>query len=346
MASVDSREPERTRGGSPLLGPSTRPSILLVEDDPDNLELLEALLSTRYAVRRATSGEQAAELAQGHTPDLILADLCLPRMNGLEMLDVLRSDPRTQAVPVIFLSGHRDEQRVVRALEHGAADFIAKPPAFRELFARVDRTLREAHHRVTLEELATTDALTGLYNFRALASRVDEEMGRAVRYGYAISCVMLDLDRLKSLNDEHGHGTGNRALAAVGELLRGDLRGADFAARYGGDEFLVLLPHQAPAEAKVFADRFRSALRELVLESESGEPISGLTVSAGVAGHLPGGPALETGGALLRAADLALYEAKRSGRDRVVMHEHALAPEPSRGHPPGTGFPAGGRPSR
>lgn len=310
-----------------------RPRVLLVEDDGDSLEILGELLTARYEVFTANTAEQALTIAAERLPDVVVADVCLPRMDGLAMLDALQRDPATSEVPVVFLSARRDEGLVVDCFERGAADFIPKPPAHQELFARIDRTLRERRRRERLEEMAQTDALTGLFNFRALGHRLEEEFQRATRYQHPVSVAMIDLDHLKDLNDRFGHAAGNQAIAAVGRLLRADLRQADFAARYGGDEFIVLLPHQEPGDAEVFAERLRSHLREVPITDGRGDPVDlRLTASVGIAG-LSEVFRVGSGEALLRAADLALYEAKRRGRDRVALYGREVAASGHSPHP-------------
>jgi two-component system cell cycle response regulator len=311
-----------------------RARVLLVEDDADSLSILCELLNSRYDVLCAQDGEQALAIAQSEQPDMMIADVYLPRMDGLALMEALRQDPRTHELPVVFLSGRREERLVVQCFERGAADFVAKPPSSRELFARIDRVVRESKRRAALEELAQTDALTGLANFRALSSRLIEEFKRAERYGHPLSAVMIDLDRLKQLNDRLGHREGNRAIAALGQQLRADLRQTDFAARYGGDEFLVLLPHHTADDAARFADRLRADVREVQLRDADGHPVDfPVTLSVGVAGHRPEAP-LEGPEMLLHNADVALYEAKRRGRDQVVVFGRELVAEEHKAHPP------------
>lgn len=325
-AAADERAPVEPRR-------ELRPRVLLVEDDPDSLELLGELLNSRYEVFTATTAEQALSIAAQRLPDVIVADVCLPRMDGLAMLEALQQDPATSEVPVVFLSARREERLVVDCFERGAADFIAKPPPYHELFARIDRTLRERRRREHLEEMAQTDELTGLFNFRALGHRLEEEFQRATRYHHPVSVVMIDLDHLKDINDRHGHAAGNQAIAAVGRLLRADLRQADFAARYGGDEFIVLLPHQEPGDAESFAERLRSHLREVRIRDERGTEVDlQLTASVGVAG-LSEDFRVDSGETLLRAADLALYEAKRRGRNQVALYGREVAAGRDSAHP-------------
>ncbi len=301
------------------------PLLLLVDDDPAGREALEELLQMRYAVLSAGDGERAIELACEHTPDLIVMDVVMPKLSGVGAFEALLNDPRTADIPVIFLSAHPDEGTTALCLNRGAADYVPKPASARELFARIDRALRETRHRRTLQAMAETDALTGLANFRALNARLDQELKRAIRYHYPLSAVMLDLDNLKLLNDRFGHDAGNQAIVALARHLRDNLRETDFAARFGGDEFAVLLPHQTATEAAVFAERIRSGLRAVRFQSDSGLPGQdlSLTVSAGVACH-GSGESRGTSEDILQAADAALYRAKRGGRDRVLIADSGI----------------------
>jgi len=296
------------------------PLVLLVDDDPDSREALAELLSTRFAVVSAADGEQAIDLARERAPDLIVMDVVMPRLSGVGAFEALLNDPRTAEIPVIFLSAHTDEGTTALCLNRGAADYVAKPASGRELFARIDRALRETRERHALQAMAQTDALTGLANFRALSARLDQEIKRASRYHYPLSAVMIDLDNLKTLNDRFGHETGNRAIVALARHLRDNLRETDFAARFGGDEFVVLLPHQTAPDAAIFAERIRAGMRDLHFRADpaAGAEETKLSVSVGVAcrgAQDPRGPSED----LLRAADAALYHAKRSGRDRVQI---------------------------
>ncbi len=298
--------------------------VLVVDDDASSRGGLCELLSDKYLVHEATDGEGALESARELRPDLIILDVYLPNLDGISTYSALLQDPRTQEIPVIFISGQRDDLPV-RCLEMGGADFVVKPLDGRELVARVERTLRASQERSLLRELAQTDALTGLANFRALQTQFDQEHKRALRYRYPISVVMLDLDHLKTINDRFGHEAGNRAIVAVAAHLKQSLRETDFAARFGGDEFFVVLPYQTPLEASVFVDRLRATLPALTLVGANDDVFElPLTLSCGVAGHSAHAPK-ETGEELLRCADLALYQAKRAGRNRSVSFDDEAA---------------------
>jgi diguanylate cyclase (GGDEF)-like protein len=243
-------------------------------------------------------------------------DIGLPRLDGFGALEALRSDPSTADLPVILVSGHGDDLTRARSLDLGAIDFLQKPYSERELRARIERTLRLARRQSQLQALAETDALTGLANRRAFRSRLALEVKRARRYGTPLACVMVDLDHLKPVNDEYGHEAGDRALAALAAVLRAELRETDLGARYGGDEFVALLPHTAAAEGRSLAERIADRLRHTRFEAGGGT--LGLQASFGVAELGPGSPE-DAAEALLRDADAALYDAKRGGRDRVAV---------------------------
>lgn len=294
---------------------SGRTKILVVEDDDDARQLLCEILAEAHEVSSASTAETGLERAFDQRPDLVLLDLFLPGMNGFQALELLQGDPRTASIPVLFLSAEADDRLRVRGLELGAADFVVKPYSAVELLARVERTLRAAKQGEHLRALAETDALTGLPNYRALLARLEEEVKRAERYRHPLSLVMLDLDGLKAINDELGHAAGNAAIVALGQAVAAQLRETDFAARYGGDEFVVLLPHASAAQAAELAERLRRAMRMIRFNG-----YSSLRGSFGVASLES--PIFEAEAApdqLLRAADAALYRAKREGRDRVCV---------------------------
>ncbi|WP_267968672.1 diguanylate cyclase [Myxococcus stipitatus] len=309
-----------------------RSLVLIIEDDAGVLESLSDLLASRFDVLSAGDAGVGVDLAREHRPDLILLDRFLPSGDGLAVLETLQQDSRTEPVPVIFLTGDADEATLERCLEMGAVDFIHKPASARELMARIDRALRQSEQQRRLQILAQTDGLTGLANFRALTVRLEEEFRRAQRYQYPLSVVVIDLDHLKAINDGMGHDVGNRAILALANQLKGNLRESDFAARFGGDEFIALLPHQTAQEAAVFAERIRAGLRTVGMQRSDGRPAPfGLSVSVGIADHTLEVPREDTD-ALMKAADAALYEAKREGRDRVVVFGKPASHPPMQRH--------------
>ena len=304
-----------TAGAGPA--PGARPRILVAEDNDDEREAIAAGLESDYEVAVVADGNQALASARLGIPDLVVLDLRLPGIDGLAVLDALRGDLNTAEVPVILLSGQADDATRVRALDLGAADFVQKPASLQELRARIERTLRLTRRQTHLRALAQTDALTGLANLRAFRSRLDDEVRRARRYGTSLTCIMADMDHLKPVNDAFGHGAGDRAIAAVAEVLRSQLRATDLGARYGGDEFVLLLPHTSAGDGRILAERLchRLASAELPV----GDRKVSLRTSFGLAelGPVAGS---DDGAELVRHADEALYAAKRSGRGRVEIH--------------------------
>jgi diguanylate cyclase (GGDEF)-like protein len=187
------------------------------------------------------------------------------------------------------------------------------------------QTARDVRRVAVLEEQSITDPLMGVYNRRHLERRLDEEMGKALRYGLTLAALLLDLDHFKSINDVHGHAVGDEVLRALGHLMLDAVRKADIVTRYGGEEVLVLAPHTSLAEGRLLAERLRAGVASKPLvrgsETKDGKPLYA-TVSIGVAAL---GPDIKDAPSLLKAADDALYRAKREGRNRVVTADEAEA---------------------
>jgi two-component system cell cycle response regulator len=294
-----------------------RPRLLLAEASGSGE--LARVLERWYEIVPARGTLETLSRAGELNADVVVLEAISDGTDAANVLVQLRASPETEALPVLVLAHPYDERDAVRCLEIGATDYLPRNLSHRDVAARVAKALRESRQRLQLANWARTDPLTGLANYRALRERAAEEFSRASRYEYPLSAVMLDLDNLKAINDRFGHEAGNRALLALTGTLRESLRQTDFAARYGGDEFFVLLPHQTPAESAVVVERLRRLLASIELRGPDGKtlPIR-LSASAGIAGHGPPESRhdYET---LLNLADAALFEAKRAGRDRVVV---------------------------
>ncbi|MQA91915.1 MAG: diguanylate cyclase [Gemmatimonas sp.] len=303
--------------------------ILVVDDHPDNVEIINARLSSRgYAIETASNGEEALERVRENPPHLILLDVMMPVMDGFEVSRRIKKDPSLPFIPIILVTARGDTEDKVEGLDAGADDYLTKPVNFPELEARVrsmlrikrlqdeldqkNRQLEEANRR--LRQLSITDGLTGLYNHRHVHELLHEETERRKGGGDDVSVVMLDLDRFKALNDTHGHPTGDVVLSETASILRENAREVDMIGRYGGEEFIAILPGTNEVAAAQFAERVRSALESYVFEHE-GKQIR-MTVSAGVASVK--GSRIDVPDELIKRADEALYEAKESGRNRVV----------------------------
>jgi diguanylate cyclase (GGDEF)-like protein len=292
-----------------------RSRILIVEDDAETaFALAETLRDEGYRVDRAADGAECLRRALEKSPDLVLLDVNLPGMNGFDTAAFLRRAAPTRAVPILFLSGMDGLPARVRdeRLEH--VDFMPKPFTLDELLARIQLSIGEGRDRESLKRAAEQDELTGLGNLRLLRERLATERTRFSRYGHALSIAMLDVDKLKMINDERGHLAGSNALRAIASVLRRQARDTDVVVRYGGDEFVALLPHTGLAEAQTFG---RRVLAELAGLDAEGLPI---TLSVGVAA-LTNPRSRETAEQLLARADRAAYRAKEAGGNQIALDE-------------------------
>ncbi len=298
--------------------------ILVVDDVSQNLQVVGSILDEiGYATTFATSGEQAIKRVKTAKPDLILLDLMMPEMNGLEVCQSLKSDPLNQEIPIIFVTASNEKEHLIQAFEQGAVDYVTKPFSVPELLARVKTHLELKHTQdqlkkalLELEKLATTDSLTGIYNRRQLFVIGEQELQRSYRNNRPLSLLLLDLDYFKKINDLYGHSIGDQALILMAQTTLKSLRNSDFFCRFGGEEFVVILPETTLSEASEIAERLRFNLAEVSLFSQS-ETIS-FTVSIGVTSSTPSPCAFDL---LLNRADQALYQAKHQGRNRVVTYQ-------------------------
>ena len=307
--------------------------ILVIDDDPETCRMLR----TNFAGRQmefhgSLSGEDGIRKAVEIQPDVILLDLIMPGIDGIEAADRLKGNPRTVFTPVIFLTSCRSTEHKVKAFRAGADDFVTKPFDFDEVEARIDSQLKRRdmllgmsskidHLTGDNQELETQLALddkTGLFNFREFRRKLREEWMRSERYGAPLSLVMFDLDDFKKFNDTYGHPAGDVALREFATLLTGGARATDTVARYGGEEFAMILPHTDIIMATRVAERIRAAVADF--QFESGDAPARMTVSGGVAAY-PTTGAVDSVDSLVEHADRALYRAKELGKNRVESAE-------------------------
>lgn len=297
-----------------------RRKILAVDDDPESLRIVRKALEWEgYIVETATSGEEAITKIMKWSPHLVLLDVSMPGLNGIQTLQFLRSS--TEYVSTIFLSAHSSPEAIVQGLDAGADDYICKPFVPTELLGRIRCHLRIkdirdelARANSRLKELVDTDDLTGLFNMRSLYEKLDYELDRASRYNRSVAVIMMDMDYFKSVNDENDHLFGSFVLSQVGKLIRENMRKVDFAARYGGDEFLIVLTEIHSEGALIFAERLKKLIEGWIFKNDRHE--KKLTASIGLAVTPPGQKDVDAR-SIVRAADRALYKAKESGRNRV-----------------------------
>lgn len=302
--------------------------ILVVDDSPDNVEIIATRLRYRgYDILEATGGEEALKLVGEAMPDLVLLDVMLPGMDGYEVARRIKTDPSLPFVPIILVTARDSTQDKVAGLDAGADDYLTKPINFPELEARVRSMLRikqlqddVEEKNQELEQLSISDGLTGLFNHRHMHEVLHEEFERSKRTEEPLSVVMFDLDHFKEVNDTHGHPVGDRVLQELATILRDTAREIDKLGRYGGEEFMAILPDTGADAATTFAERVRARVERHPFAVGPTEALN-MTLSAGVATYPDAG--VSDPRALIRGADQGLYAAKRQGRNRVTRYgEH------------------------
>ena len=291
------------------------PKILVVDDTEENVEILNELLGEEYDVLSALDGEFAIEIAHEDGPNLILLDIMMPDPDGFEVCRRLKEDPETENIPIIFITAKTDENSIEKAYDIGGIDYITKPFKPKELMAKVKRELKLQELYRQLELSATTDPLTKLYNRRYFTDTSRQLLNLARREKQRMSLIMLDIDKFKSVNDTYGHKAGDEVIVSLADTILLGKRKSDFACRYGGEEFVVVLPDTTIEGAKGLAEKIRENVEKKAVETE-GRSIA-FTVSIGVSEIDVGKEAnIEAG---LKRADEALYEAKKGGRNKVAV---------------------------
>jgi diguanylate cyclase (GGDEF)-like protein len=285
--------------------------ILVMEDDP-SLASYYAMLLRDAGMETFTVSDPllALEALAEFSPDLILMDIYMPKCTGAELAEVIRQHAVYGALPIVFLSAEDDADVQYAALRRGGDDFLTKPVNARTLIRAV--SIRAQRTRL-MRKMMVCDAMTGLLNHRRIREMLIGEVVRARRANTSLSIAMLDLDHFKSINDRFGHIAGDRVIQSLVRLLRQRLRGSDLVGRYGGEEFLVILPDCQRVAAWQLIDDIRARFARIAHFSEAPEQVFSASLSAGLAEF----PLVDTAENLLLAADNALYEAKRQGRDRV-----------------------------
>ena len=290
-------------------------SVLIVDDEQANCLTLIHILNPNYTVYVRKNGREAIEAAEELLPDVILLDILMPEMDGYEVFAALRSSDRTKNIPIIFITGLSDAGHERKGLALGAVDYITKPFFSEIVELRVKNQIQIVNQIRTIERLSMTDQLTGLHNRRSFDTRFDVEWKRALREREPISILVMDIDKFKTYNDTYGHQRGDVALQSFAKTFVETLkRPGDFAARWGGEEFIALLPNTDAQGALFIAEQIREQIQEMALPSPDGLGVK-ITVSIGVNTRLHGdGDATNE---FFSRADEALYTAKEKGRNRV-----------------------------
>lgn len=295
-----------------------RQTILIVDDEPNNIEVLNGVLGEDNDILFATSGKDAMDIACNQVPDLILLDIMMPDIDGYEVLTQLKADSKTNDIPVIIVTGKDLEEDESRGLNAGAVDYITKPIRTSIVKARVHNHLELKRYRDSLKTLSTIDGLTGLSNRRRLDEMLNIEWSRARRNQTPISLLLMDIDFFKSYNDHYGHLDGDDCLRNVtrkiAEVAR---RPTDVAARYGGEEFVLLLPDTAAEGALKAAQNVQGKIETLNQPHAYSSVADHVTLSIGIATIIPDDSL--TPSDLIKSADEMLYAAKQGGRNQIKI---------------------------
>lgn len=302
--------------------------VLLVDDNPLNMQVAgRALQKEGYDLHIVGSGSAALELIKKIDFDLILMDIMMPHMDGFETYGEIKQIKNCEHIPLIFLTARTDIESVVRGFELGAVDYIRKPFNELEMKARVkthvelkkireeleqkNQRLKEAYEQ--LEIVATTDMLTKLMNRREMLKRIEHERARHVRNKQPFAIAVADIDYFKKVNDTYGHECGDLVLMSVANILQAGVRGQDCVGRWGGEEFLIMLPDTGVEGAALLAERLRYKVEDSAVAY--GHARVRVTLTFGICVY-DGTRDLNE---VISGADTALYEGKQNGRNRVVV---------------------------
>ena len=292
--------------------------VLIVDDDVAIRESMNEFVDmSGYVASTAMSAEEALEKLDEGNIDVVITDIMLPGMDGLELTDRIK---KNYDIDVIVMTGYSGDYSYEEAISKGASDFVFKPVRFEELLLRLRRVLKERrltqeriHMLDKLKRLSITDGLTKLYNSRYFYNQIRAEIDRTSRYQRPLSLLLLDIDQFKEYNDSFGHLEGDKVLVGLGQVIKSCLRKMDSAYRYGGEEFTVILPETEGDEAATVAERIRSAVEKgKYLPADHNSSIT-ITISIGVTEYVP----QEKVAVFVQRADKAMYLSKQSGRNRV-----------------------------
>jgi two-component system cell cycle response regulator len=296
--------------------------ILLVDDRPSSYERLAPILSTEHTVDVETSPSEALFHAAEGNYDLLIVSLSLDNYDGLRLCSQARSLERTRQLPILAISDADNNARLLRGLEIGVNDYLLRPVDKNELLARARTQIRRRRYTDHLRdnvqnsiEMAITDALTGLHNRRYMESHLATLAEQASSRGKPLALMILDIDYFKAINDGYGHDAGDDVLREFAVRIRKSIRGIDLACRYGGEEFVIVMPETDLHVASLVAERLRRSIAGETFSVNKGEKRIEVTISIGLA-------TLERKGEdvadVMKRADTALYRAKHDGRNRVV----------------------------
>ena len=295
-----------------------RPTILIVDDHPDNIHILAEALAGEYEIIVATSGQEAIELAlAGDAPDLVLLDILMPGMSGYEVCERLQQEEWTRTVPVIFVTAKNREEDETYGLQVGAVDYITKPFSMPIVKARVRTHVELKRHRDLLETLSLRDGLTGIANRRQFEQHLEKCWRLASRERIPLSLCMVDIDHFKLFNDRYGHLSGDDCLRRVADAMaKCANRPMDLVARFGGEEFVAILHGTGSDGAAIIGETMRAAIEDLKIPNNAVTSGAIVTISVGASTVAPDDRIAASD--LVNRADQALYRAKDAGRNCLV----------------------------
>jgi two-component system cell cycle response regulator len=297
------------------------PNLLIVEDSLTDAKLIKSLLNNlACSIRIAPSGEEALSICNSSKVDIMILDMLLPGLDGYHVIEKIKENAATQSIQIIVVTSLQDIESKVKGFEFGVDDYLVKPINFSEFRARVNSLIKKkAYHDRLMGnfeiavQAAISDKLTGAYNHAYFQYYLKNELKRAARHTYTVSLLMLDIDDFKLINDRHGHLAGDSVLKEMAQKLSQIIREIDMLARYGGDEFAIVLPYTNGKSAAVMAERIRSVIESGAVPANDQLSLN-LSISVGVAEFSPG---IDTAQDLIQKADKALYSAKFAGKNKV-----------------------------
>ncbi len=299
----------------------TNKNLLVVDDTEINIDILLELLSDTYEITVALDGSSALEIVAEEEIDLVLLDIMMPNMDGYEVCEILKSNKKTKNIPVIFITAKIDEDSIEKAYDVGGIDYVTKPFKPKELLARIKTQLTmqelikslETTHK-ELELLASIDPMTKLYNRRYFTTTSAHILDLAKRDKKELSILMIDIDKFKTINDTYGHPIGDKVIIELADKLLKHQRKSDVVCRFGGEEFIILLPNTSLDGAKIVSEKIRADIEKNVIILENGFDLK-FTVSIGVSIiNTQDEKNIEPA---IKRSDNALYKAKEGGRNRV-----------------------------
>jgi len=297
-------------------------TILIIDDSEVDIAALTDILSLEYELVIARCGTKGVELAKSIRPDLIILDVVMPDIDGYEAISLLKKAVSTRNIPVIFITSLSKTKDEKKGLRLGCADYITKPFSKELVKLRIQNQTRILDYINKIEELSRIDQLTGLPNRRSFHERLRSEWKLAIREGTSVSILVMDVDHFKKCNDTYGHLMGDTVLQKVANSIASCLkRPTDFAARWGGEEFIALLPKTELNEAQYVAEEIRKNIENLIITFKDGKTTN-ITISIGVATEKPIKKSSLNN--FMQHADGALYEAKKSGRNNVTIYQTSL----------------------